>query len=254
VKDYYSQPETEARRNAFALGRLTLYNLQYIDYIHRFTLGEATTQTAFDIAKLGVDLSTTLVGRPYTKTVLGAASAALTGSRLSVEKNIFDDKTAAALVAQMNATRKSALVPILAGLQRSVADYPLSTAIVDLQTYYEAGTPEGALANVQASAAQQAATAERQIEQFRSVTFSQDAMSTALRKWLYPSAVSKSAGGGMLLADGSAAPADAGRVARLRQWLTANGWTDLPIERLLDGPGLAAGRQAALADLNIPTS
>jgi hypothetical protein len=254
VAAYYSQPETEARRNAFVVGRLTLYNLQYIDYIGRFALGQAVTQSAFDLAKLGVDLSGALVGRPYAKTVLGAASAALTGSRPSSERNLFDDETTAALVAQMNAGRKSALVPILAGLQRPLADYPLSTAIVDLESFYEAGTPQGALTGVQAAAAQQAMAADQQIAQYRTLSFGQDSASTAIRAWLYPTAARKGPGGAMLLANGGPASADPTRAAQVRRWMTANGWGDLPVRRLLDGPTFAAARQTAVGALAIPSS
>jgi hypothetical protein len=254
ITEYYKQPETLDRRNAFIAGRLTLYNLEYIKYIHNFTLDKAAVDSAFDITNLGIELSTTLVGRPYTKTVMGAASALLTGSRLSLTKNFLDDKTTAALVSQMNASRKVAVIPILAGMQQQPANYPLGAAIVDLQNYFEAGTPEGALQSVQTNAAQQAATADRAIAQYRTVSFTLDDGSTAIRKWLYPTATTKSPSGQMLGGDGKPAAADTTRVTQLRQWMIANGWSGLPIQQLLDGPDFAQERQAAMSALTIPAN
>jgi hypothetical protein len=71
----------------------------------------------------------------------------------------------------MNAQRKVALVPIVAGLQEDVSQYPLSSAIVDLQTYYEAGTMTGALQAILADAGTKDAEATKLIDQYRTTAY-----------------------------------------------------------------------------------
>jgi hypothetical protein len=253
IKNYYAAgPETKQRRDEFVVGRLTLYNLQYIKYISQFTLESAQLQSAFDITKLGVDLAITLVGGAATKAILGAVSAGLTGTRLSIEKNFFNEKTAQALVTQMNAQRKVALVPIVAGLQEDVSQYPLSSAIVDLQTYYEAGTMTGALQAILADAGTKDAEATKLIDQYRTTAYGPGGSSVKILDWIWPGFKTFDDNGHALDAAGKVIRENQEHYTRLSSWLADNGFAGLPTATFLNNRDLEQSRQDAIRALGIP--
>ena len=252
IASYYQQPETKARRDEFVIGRLTLYNLQYIKYIQSFALDRAQAESVFDITNLTLGVANTLVGGEADHAAITAATSLLSGSRLAIEKNFYNERTVPALVTQMNASRQAALVPILRGLKQDPSAYPLSQALVDLQGYYEAGTIQGALLEVQQQAGVKKAAADRQIEQLRSVRFVEDASSRRIRAWLWPTRASDTPGGAPLDASGAPAVPDATRLAALRKWLADNGWQNVPVQQFINGDAMAEARQDAVAALAIP--
>jgi hypothetical protein len=71
----------------------------------------------------------------------------------------------------MNAARKQALVPIVAGLRDDVAKYPLELALSDLHAYYFAGTFPGALQSIQAEAGKSEAKADVELNLLRGPGF-----------------------------------------------------------------------------------
>ena len=170
LQNYYAPahlPETKEGRNEFIAARLTLYNLEYLQFISQFQLTRAQADSAFDITTIGVNLAGSLVGSAATKSILAAIAAGLGQSRTSLEKNFYDTETTSALITAMNAQRKTALVPIVAGMSNDPSQYPLSSAIVDLEAYQQAGTIQGALQAVQADASNKDAAAQSQIDQVR---------------------------------------------------------------------------------------
>jgi hypothetical protein len=165
LNNYYAHlPETKEGRNEFIAARLTLYNLEYLQFISQFQLTRAQAASAFDITTIGVNLAGSLVGSAATKSILAAIAAGLGQSRTSLEKNFYDTETTSALITAMNAQRKTALVPIVTGMNNDPSQYPLSSAIVDLEAYQQAGTIQGALQAVQADSAVKDAAAQSQID------------------------------------------------------------------------------------------
>lgn len=185
VAYYAAGADNDQRRNEFVAGRLALYDLEFIRFISRFRLSRAEQNTAFDAVALGVGVATTITAGERAKTILGAVTTALTGARTSYEKNFYDDKTAAALVAQMTAERKKALIPIVQGLRQSARDYPLTTAIIDLTNYQLAGTVDGALGGIQQDAAAKDEKATSTLNLYRSSSYAPDNNTARLRTWLY---------------------------------------------------------------------
>lgn len=254
VADYYKTPETRLKRDEFVVGRLTLYNLQYVKFIQGFAINRAQAQSAFDITNLTLGVANSLVGGEADHAALTAATSLLTGSRLAIDKNFFAEQTVPALVTQMNASRQAALVPILRGLKEDEKGYPLSEALVDLQKYYEAGTIQGALMDVQVAAGVKKAAADRQIEQLRTVRFVEDAASNRIRAWIWPNAASVSLRGVPLDSAGAPVVANPDNVAALRKWMTGNGWQDMPVQQFINGETLADARKEAVDALSIPAS
>jgi hypothetical protein len=154
IKAFYAKgaSATKEDRDAFVTARLTLMNIRYIQFIRELTSDRQLLDTATDMLVLGLSIAGTAVGGAGTKTLLAALAAGVTGSKQIVDKNYFYEKTIPALVAQMNAERKAALIPIMTGVQQSLADYPLAQAVTDLHAYYHAGTLIGAINAIQADA------------------------------------------------------------------------------------------------------
>ena len=251
LKAYYTGGlETKARRDEFIVGRLTLYNLAYIKFIRQFYLSNAQLNSILDITNIGIGLTATLVEPVVTKSILAAIAAGLTGSRLSIEKNFFQEQTIQVLITQMNAQRTAALVPIQRGLGQSVEEYPLALAIVDLNTYYEAGTIQGAITGIQVSAGQLQATADQDLSRLREIKSEPDQSSAILKKWLFPHFTSEDATGRLLDLSGKPAAADPSRLTQLRDWLKRNG-LDIPIAVLLRASELASTRAQIISDLKL---
>jgi hypothetical protein len=251
IKTYYAAgPESKARRDEFVVGRLSLYNLEYIKFVQQFYLSSAQINSIIDITNIGLGLAATLVEPAVTKSILAAIATGLTGTRLSIERNFFQQRTIEVLVTQMNAQRTAALVPIQQGLTRSVEQYPLALAIVDLNAYYEAGTIQGAITGIQVSAGQLQATAEQELARLRDIKSEPDQSSAILKRWLFPGFATEDASGRFLDVSGKPAAADPTRLTQLRDWLKRNG-LDVPIAVLLRASELASTRTKIISDLKV---
>lgn len=151
ITKFYEKPDKDAR-DKFITGRLTMMNIRYIQFIKQLTSERQLLDSATDMLALGLNLAGTSVAGAGAKTLLAAIAAGVTGSRQVIDKNYFFEKTLPALVAQMNADRKKALVPILTGMRKELGDYPFAEAVTDLHNYYHAGTFIGAIQAIQADA------------------------------------------------------------------------------------------------------
>lgn len=244
ITEYYSQPETRQRRDEFVTGRLLLINLRYLEFIRDFAADTAQINSALDILKIGVDLAITVVGGASTKAALGAASAGLTGSRLSIEKNFFQEKTVPVLIGEMNAQRKEALIAILEGLRKDVDDYRLAQALVDLHAYQEAGTFVGALQSIQKDSGRKEAQASDRIELLRSSVFGEDEASRRIIAFLWKD-------GKRTDPQGNALQPIPERMAAVRAWMERNGLGDLSVQKFLDNPVLGPTRIRAIKEIPI---
>ncbi|HYG47385.1 MAG TPA: hypothetical protein VD846_05515 [Allosphingosinicella sp.] len=252
IADYYSQPETKERRNAFIAGRLVLYDLAYVDWVSRFRFARAAEATLLDTATLGVSQAIALLGGSRTKEVLGAIGGAIAGTRSSYEKNFFDEAAAGALAAQMNAERRAALVPIMAGTRAGVDEYPLAAALADLASYQQAGTLDGALSAIQREAGVKEAEALARLERYRSVAHAADDSSDRLLGWVYPGMESVDPDGIVRDSAGKPVARNGERVAAVEAELAKMELDGLAIGTLLSSADLAPVRAKIVRNLQIP--
>lgn len=118
----------------------------------------AGAQTAADATQLGLTAAATVSGTTEIKDILTATATAFQGTRLSFDKNFFEEKTTEALVSQMRASRTTLKAQILRSLsRRDVNSYPVEAAWMDLVSYYYAGTIPSALVDIAAKAGNDAA-------------------------------------------------------------------------------------------------
>ena len=160
VLRYYFEPSTiqlylsapaggrGAIRNEIIYGRIAAYDIEYAKFQQDISRERSLTDTTGDITALVLNaLGASLVSNA-TKTALAASSAAVTGSKLAIDRNIFYERTMPALFAQMDANRAEALVRIEGGTTLPDSQYPLTKAFVDLNAYREAGSLPGALSAI----------------------------------------------------------------------------------------------------------
>lgn len=159
IEDYHeakkagaSADELKSLRNRFISGRLTMMNIRYIQFIRHTTSDKQLLDSAAEITGIGLNIAGVSFASAATKTALAGAAAGVSGSKATIDKNYYFEKTIPALIAAMNAQRKAALVPILRGTQKEVTEYPFEQGVVDLHNYYFAGTFIGAIQVIQADA------------------------------------------------------------------------------------------------------
>ncbi len=125
----------------------------YSKFESKTLTSRAGLQTAGDAAQLGVTAAATVVGATGIKDILDATLTALQGTRLSIDKNFFAEKTTEALISQMRASRKTQQAAILQSLaKRDATEYPLEACWTDLIRYYHAGTLPSALVEIASKA------------------------------------------------------------------------------------------------------
>ena len=119
-----------------------------------------------DVFELLLSTLTTVSTAQRARTNLSALLTGTKGTRLSVDKNVFGEKTYSALVQQMRASRSLVSARILEKIAKlGVGDYPLAEAEVDLVQLFNAGTLHEALIQLSAEAgknAKEAAVEEKQ--------------------------------------------------------------------------------------------
>ncbi len=125
------------------------------------TTSRAAALTGADAGQLGLTAAATIVGSSGVKDILTATAVALQGTRLSFDKNFFEQKTTESLIAQMRASRRTEQAQMLRSLaHRDVASYPLENAWTDLVRYYYAGTIPSALVEISSKAGADAVKAD----------------------------------------------------------------------------------------------
>jgi hypothetical protein len=144
--------------------RIRAIDLQFTSFEQSLSRENVSLNAVVDMAALGLGGATAIAAGSGTKAVLGAISGGLIGAKGIIDKDVFYSKTMPALLAQMEAQRKTQLVRIRTGLKSSADKYPLSEALIDVEEYYKAGSIPSA---VQGIIEQSGATAQEQTAQLR---------------------------------------------------------------------------------------
>jgi len=151
VKTFYESPSVETR-NKFIASRLFTTNIEYLKFIKGLSSNETQINSAADIMVMSLDIASTAFTPVKTKTILSSLSAITGGTRLSIDKNAYSEKTMSAVVAAMNAQRKEVLKRIIRGTKLDLNQYTFEQALSDINDYYMAGTFFGALTAIQRDA------------------------------------------------------------------------------------------------------
>jgi len=165
VSNYYSLPApTPKDRDVIISARLVMINLEYLKWLRKVTAEKQFLDTATDVLIMSLNIAATAAGGESTKTVLSAISAGVVGSKASIDKHYFYEKTVPALIAAMNAQRKAVLARILENMKRDLEGYSFEQALADIYEYYQAGTFMGAVMAIQADSGVKEKKADKDIE------------------------------------------------------------------------------------------
>lgn len=176
----FSKNRTKDQRNAYISANLNLINLRYSQFLQDSSAQRQAINTIVDFIELSLGVAGTGFTSASTKTMLAASAATVSGTKTTIDKNYFYQKTEAALISAMNAARKQALVPILTGMKQDLDQYGIGNAVTDLHQYYFAGTFLGALEGVQQTSAKAESDAKAEIRSVQAATAQQTIDKTAL--------------------------------------------------------------------------
>ena len=98
VSNYYSKPTSE-ERNRVISGRMVMINLEYLKWLRKVNAEKQFLDTATDVLIMSLNIAATAAGGEGTKVVLSAISAGVMGSKTSIDKHYFYEKTVPALIA-----------------------------------------------------------------------------------------------------------------------------------------------------------
>lgn len=149
-----------ALRNQIAYRVMGDIEVNYARFEMSLTTQRAGFESGSDAIQLGLSAAATLTGATDVKDMLTASLTAFQGTRTSLDKNFFQEKTTESIISQMRASRKTKQAQLITNLAtRDVASYPWDAAWIDLVDFYYAGTVPSALVEIASSAGAKAETA-----------------------------------------------------------------------------------------------
>lgn len=174
---YQASPDATKRsyRDTVVYGRMLAFDLQFSIFQEAIYEEGVNLNLALDIIGLGLGGAGAAVMNAETSRILSALSGGITGSRSSINKNLYYEKTLPALIVLMEAEREKVKAEIIQGLSQEVDKYSLGQALVDLERYFLAGSIPGAVAAVAKTAGQTKKEAEDKLEIERTKAFADPA-------------------------------------------------------------------------------
>ena len=240
VNEYVAENDPEARqtlRNDIVNARIHAIDVhfgQFEEALHQQGIGIGI---GTDWVVLALTGATATIGGESAKAALGAASTGILGAKSSFDKHALVEKTVPAVMAQMVASRKEALLTLRTGLRQKDSAYSLFQALSDLEGYYRAGTIPGSLVGIAKDAGEKAAIAEEGLQQVVSGSFTEDAAGAILYRYLGWDSEKKQF-------------SNKENIEKLKDWLKNNGLKDVLIPTFLSLDMLSKARAKAVEDLN----
>jgi hypothetical protein len=172
---YNAMPQATAdEQSAKALERNRLLNefVYVIDTTYNrfeveFYAGDAKGDIASDFLQLGLGGAGSIAGGERVKSILATSASLAAGGKASIDSHWLDKQTRYAIVAQMQALRSTALVPIQTGMGETLQAYSLEQGIRDCQSYFDAGSVVAALQAIASTAGAQATAAKLALDHIR---------------------------------------------------------------------------------------
>ena len=238
VIDKYNNKYNEADKRAFRdeviNGQVHVIDLNYADFVHSLSEDSSTVNLGTDIILLAFNSASMVATAATPKTILTSISAGIAGTKTSVDKNYFYEKTMPALISQMSAARKAVLVTIRRGLMLPTDEYSLAQALIDTDGYYEAGTLLSAIADITEASSATAAASDDELREL-TARYQLDLPGRLLRRFCKP--------------DGSRI--DPANQAMLRKWMSNNGVANVSTSLFIYGDKYSDARAQAVHDLHL---
>lgn len=155
IKTLVESGASQSTRDASIIKLLAVCDIRYADFRNELVSNRRHTQAAAGTLSLLTNVAASLTDSAGVKDNYIALSTLIQGGQTIYDRDYLLDRTLDALVAQMDANRKSQLVAIREGMRLDPQRYPAQVALADIINYYHAGTLNGALIGIQKSASEQ---------------------------------------------------------------------------------------------------
>jgi len=160
LDDFYLKTDETYRRNVrnqFVEARIAIIDQEYLKFRQSLYQDRIGVDLTADLGLLSLNALGAAVSSAAAKTTYAALSAALVGSKTSIDKNVYFERTLVAMLSQMDTLRNNKKIDLFKGLTQPIANYPLSYAKAETDEYYLAGTIARAIQGVNAETAVTAA-------------------------------------------------------------------------------------------------
>ena len=140
-------------------------DVNYHEFENQLFTGRATTNVLADITELGAAAAINITNGERAKDIISVLLTGFKGARKSIDENFFKERTTAAIISQMQASRAHIEAEMLKNLrEQDVNDYSLDAALGDLINYFYAGTLQKGLQDLAQQAGQSAITEKKNAE------------------------------------------------------------------------------------------
>lgn len=164
LETFYGKRSDEAAQRAYrdeVIGAyLAAADLRYLEFRRDLSRQMKGSSLALDVAVLGLTGGASLAAGK-TANALSAVAAGFVGTRASLSKELWFDKTLPALIAAMDARRTDVRAQILTRMQTSAQAYSLAEAFADIARYQEAATLDSAIEQITAAASEKSVEADK---------------------------------------------------------------------------------------------
>ncbi|MFM2410932.1 MAG: hypothetical protein RL481_1760 [Pseudomonadota bacterium] len=136
---------------------------RYKAFVDQLQAGDRGSALGLDLLQLGIAGTTALAGASSAQD-LATIGAIAAGTRSSIDKRLYFDRTLPAVIASMNAERATILADIEQKRSLPTTNYSLDSAVSDLNRLQNAGRLDVAIARMTETAQADKAAAEARLE------------------------------------------------------------------------------------------
>lgn len=144
------QIKKSCRNNILSAGMIGI-DINFSEFERKLFKESREVSFLTTVATLGLTTAGAMTG---TAALSGIATG-IVGSKEAFDKEMLLDQAKNAIHTQMRALRQTVANRIRYGMKQSFEEYPLDSALIDIEEYYNAGTLLGAYIGITASAGQQ---------------------------------------------------------------------------------------------------
>lgn len=148
--------DQQAYRDEVVLAKMRVIDFHFEDFQQSIHAEYAISETVSDSIPAAFNLASLLTPVTRIKDILSILSTSLISGKNSFDENMFFSLTMQALELKMLSERARIKKLILENLAKSVADYSLQEALLDLDAYERAGTFHGAVQSIALNSATEA--------------------------------------------------------------------------------------------------
>nr|VFJ43018.1 MAG: hypothetical protein BECKDK2373B_GA0170837_10046 [Candidatus Kentron sp. DK] len=236
----YNAKATDAEKRAYrdevVSARIRAIDLNHSEFIGAISEDSKKLNIGAESAILLLGAAGAVSTVSGTQAILSATSSTVSGVKTSLDKNAYYDSTLVALVSQMRAGRGEVLLGIHTGLALGVDRYPLMKALIDVESYYQAGTILGAVGEITKTAGEKKARADKAIADIVRGSYVKDTAGDRIRAFWKP--------------DGKTI--DKGNEGQLKAWMKKNGLGATSLTLFLRARHFSDARAKAIEEVPIP--